>query len=261
MLDAIQYAFNYLIYFLTSGNKHSVHSPFVYDFVCKVLNVRKNKPIYHDFELVRSKMLKSDAEIKLLPLGAAAAKDVKVEKLKKVAARTSKSAKYAELLERICDAFQPEIALEIGTSLGMSTLYQASAIPNGYLFTLEGNPDSAKVARHNFEKLGFNNIQLVEGEFDRTIPMVLEQLPRLDYVFFDGNHSYDATMRYFEWCKAKAHNNTVFVFDDIRWSHEMEVAWNKIIDDPKVTVSIDLFAMGIVFFRQEQVKENFVIRY
>lgn len=261
MLEAAQYAFNYLIYFLTAGSKHSVHSPFVYQFVTQVLNSRKNKPVYHDFELIRSKMLKSEAEITLLPLGAAASKEIRKEKLKKVAARTSKSAKYAELLERICDAFKPEIALEIGTSLGMSTMYQASAIPHGYMFSLEGNPDSAKIAKHNFEKLGFNHIQLVEGDFEKTIPMVLEQLPRVDYVFFDGNHSFDATLRYFEWCKAKAHNHTVFVFDDIRWSHEMEMAWNKITEDPSVTVTIDIYAMGIVFFRQEQVKENFVIRY
>lgn len=261
MLNSISFAFNYILYFLTAGNRHSVHSPFVYDFVCQVLNVRKNKPVYHSFELIRSKMLKSNAEIKLLPLGAAASGKERIEKLRKVAARTSKSAKYAELLERICERFKPQYAVEIGTSLGISTMYQASAIPQGYLFTLEGNPDSIKVAQHNFDKLGFNNIQIIEGDFDQMLPALLNAIPRVDYVFFDGNHSYEATIRYYHWCKAKAHNDTVFVFDDIRWSDDMQGAWKKIIEDEDIKVSIDLFAMGIVFFRREQEKENFVLRY
>lgn len=261
MLNALHFALNYIFYFISAGSKHSVHSPFVYDFVVKVLNVRKNKPVYHDFELIRTKMLKSKAEIEILPLGANAHLGARKEKLSKVAARTSKSAKYAELLERICQYYQPELAIEIGTSLGVSTMYQASAIPQGHMFTLEGNPDSIKMAIHNFEKLGFQNIRVIEGDFNQTLPALLNELPRVDYVFFDGNHSYEATWKYFEMCLAKAHNDTIFVFDDIRWSDEMLSVWTKITDDRRVRVSIDLYAMGIVFFRQEQEKEHFVLRY
>lgn len=260
MLNSIQFAINYLFYFFTSGTKHSVHSPFVYDFVCKVLNVRKNKPMYHEFELVRSRMMKSKSLIKILPLGAAA-KEEETVPLSRVARRSAKSARYAELLERICEYFQPQIAVEIGTSLGISAMYQASALKEGFLYTLEGNPDSAKVAAFNFEKLEFKNIQLIEGNFDEQLPALMEFLPRVDYVFFDGNHSMEATLKYFELCLQKAHTGTVFVFDDIRWSDEMYLAWSKIKNHPAVTVSIDLYAMGIVFFRKEQEKEHFVLRF
>jgi predicted O-methyltransferase YrrM len=261
MLNSIQFAINYLIYFFTAGTRHSVHSPFVYDFVCRVLNVRKTKPMYHEFELVRSRMMKSKSVIELLPLGASPDKQSKKVPLSAVARRSAKSARYAELLERICDYFQPQYAIEIGTSLGISAMYQASALREGFLYTLEGNPDSAKVASFNFEKLGFQNIQLIEGNFDQQLPVLVQQIPRIDYVFFDGNHSLEATLHYFELCLQKAHTGSVFVFDDIRWSDDMFLAWSKIKNHPAVTVTIDVYAMGIVFFRKEQEKEHFTIRF
>jgi len=262
MLSKVQTAIDYLIYFFTSGNKHAVHSPFIYDFVVNVLNARKNKPTYHEIELVRSRMLKSKTMIEIKALGASKAVTDSTQTLKAVVDRTSKPAKYAELLERICHYYRPQYAVEIGTSVGISTLYQAAGlIEQGYLFTLEGNPDSVKIAKHNAEKLEFNNIQFVEGLFEQTLPMVVGQLPRLDYVFFDGNHTKEATLKYFEICLQRAHSGTIFIFDDIRWSNEMQHAWEKIKKHPSVTVTVDLFFMGIVFFRTEQEKEHFIIRF
>lgn len=260
ILNKFAFAFNYLIYFFSSDSKHDVHSPFVYDLVTRVFNQRKNKPIYHSFELIRTKMMRSKAIIEVLPIGAAGG-EIKKVKMKDVAFNTSKSAKYAELLERICEYYQPEFAIEIGTSLGISAMYQASALYNGRLWTLEGNPDSAKVAKHNFEKLGFQNIELLEGNFNETLPLLTSALPRIDYVFFDGNHSLEATLKYFELCLAKAHEYTIFVFDDIRWSDDMQLAWQKIKNHDSVRVTVDLYAMGIVFFRRGQEKEHFTIRF
>jgi predicted O-methyltransferase YrrM len=261
MFKKIQTVFDFLIYFFNSGNEHSVHSPFIYDFVVNVLNARKNKPTYHGIELMRTKMLKSRSVIEVLPLGAGSAKQVAKIPLRSVAKRTSKGAKYAELLERICHYYQPHYAVEIGSSVGISTLYQASGLDNGYLFSLEGNPDSIKVARHNAEKLEFTNIQFIEGRFEQTLPMLLNQLPHVDYVFFDGNHTLEATLQYFEFCLAKAHPGSIFIFDDIRWSDEMLRAWEKIKNHPRVTVTVDLYFMGIVFFRTEQEKEHFTLRF
>ncbi len=261
MLGKIQTAIDFLIYFFSSGNEHSVHSPFVFDFVTNVLNARKNKPTYHEIELIRSKMLRSKTSIKVLPLGARKNEEAQEIALRTVVKRTSKQAKYAELLERICHYYQPQYAVEIGSSLGISTLYQASGISQGYLFSLEGNPDSVKIARHNAEKLEFQHVQFIEGMFNKTLPMLLEQLPRVDYVFFDGDHTLEATLQYFEACLQKAHSNSIFIFDDIRWSDDMLRAWEKIKNHPSVTVTVDLFMMGIVFFRTEQEKEHFTLRF
>lgn len=261
MLKKLQLAFDYLIYFFSSDTRHDVHSPFVYDFVNKVLTTRKNKPVYHAIELIRSNMLKSNTPIEVLPLGASGNGKTEMVPLKDLVKKTSKSAKYGELLERICEYFNPEFALEIGSALGMSTLYQAVGIRNGYLISLEGNPKSIEIARYNVEKMGFQHVQFGEGLFDDTLPQVIAQIPRLDYVFFDGNHTLEATLKYFEFCLQKAHTGSVFIFDDIRWSDGMQRAWQKIKNHPQVTVSIDLFLMGIIFFRTEQAKEHFTLRF
>jgi predicted O-methyltransferase YrrM len=259
MFNKLQFAINYLFYFFTAGNKHSVHSPFIYDLVTKVINARRIKPEYHTFELLRSNMLKSDANVEITPIGASSF--IGTKKLRDLVKNSSKSAKYAELLERLCAYFNPEIAIEIGSSVGISTMYQAAGIQQGYLFALDGNHDSVKIARHNIEKAELANVQFREGLFENTLPELLNELPRVDYVFFDGNHQMEATLQYFEWCLQKAHRGTVFVFDDIRWSDDMLLAWNKIKNHPLVTVSVDLYAMGLVFFRTEQEKEHFTIRF
>lgn len=262
MLKKLQLALDYLIYFLTSDTRYDVHSPFVYDFVTQILTARKNKPVYHAIELIRSNMLKSNAAIKVLPLGAGAGNGkVRNIPLKQLVQATSKSAKYGELLERICDYYNPGYALEIGGSVGISTLYQAAGIQNGYLVSLEGNPKSVEIARYNAEKMGMQHIQFGEGLFEDTLPVVIEQIPRLDYVFFDGNHTLEATIRYFELCLHKATERSIFIFDDIRWSNEMNLAWQKIKNHPQVTVTIDLFFLGIVFFHPGQMKEHFTLRF
>lgn len=258
-IDRFQYAFNYLIYFFTAGTAHAVHSPFVYHLVKEVIRVRRQKPFYHPIELIRTKMLKSKAMIQLQGLGAAARTGQKP--LSEIVSDSSKSSKYAELLERLCAYFQPEYAIEIGSAAGISTMYQALAMPNAQFHSLEGNSGLVKVMKHNFDQLALNNILIHEGVFQTTLPAVLAEMPRVDYVFFDGDHSLTSTIQYFEWCLQKAHSGSIFVFDDIRWSDDMLLAWQKIKQHPAVTVSIDLYAMGIVFFRTEQEREHFTIRY
>lgn len=261
MLRRIQIFFDFLGYFFSGGTAHSIHSPFVYDFVTRVLNARRQKPAYHGIELVRTRMLNSRSLVEVQSLGASGGGQTRKVMLKTLTARTSKSAKYGELLERICEYYQPRFAIEIGTSVGISTLYQALGLTNGYLLTLEGNEASVKIAKHNAGKLGFQNIQFVEGLFENTLPMVVQAIPSVDYVFFDGNHTMRATLDYFEQCLTKSHENTIFVFDDIRWSDEMFMAWQKIKNHERVKVTVDLFFMGIVFFRSGQEKEHFTIRF
>lgn len=261
MLNQVNYIVNYLLYFFTSQTKYDIHSPFVFDFIVNVLNVRKQKPHYHSIELLRSKMLKSTGQIRMKPLGARPQSAEVMQKVSVVCERTSKSAKYAELLERICHYYQPQFAIELGTSLGISSLYQASGIANGVLYTIEGNEDSVKVAKFNAEQAQLENIQFIEGDFQTELPKLLAELPMLDYAFFDGHHALEPTLNYFEMCLKKAHNSSIFVFDDIRWSDEMTLAWEKIKNHPKVNVTIDLYSMGIVFFRKEQEKEHFVLRF
>ena len=262
MLNNVLLAFKYLLYLISSSTKHGVHSPFVYDFIVNVMEKSKNDPQkYHGVEFLRHKMLKSKTKIKMLDFGAKKKGEYEIP-LSKMVKNTAKMAKYARLLHRTCEFYKPKVALEIGTNVGISSMYQALAIPEGYLFTLEGSPSCAEIAVYNLRRLGLENTQVIVGNFDDTLPKVLEQLPKLDYVFFDGNHSMKATLDYFNQCKNLAHNDTIFIFDDINWNEDMNECWQRIKLDEDVKITIDVFFMGIVFFRSENTeKENFTIRY
>jgi len=116
------------------------------------------------------------------------------------------------------------------------------------------------VAQKQFEEFGFKNITSINTEFSCYLKNY--QLAIIDYqlIYFDGNHSKEATLEYFELLLPTINNETVWIFDDIHWSRAMDVAWEVIKNHPKVTVTIDTFHWGFVFFRTQQLKEHFVIR-
>jgi predicted O-methyltransferase YrrM len=127
---------------------------------------------------------------------------------------------------------------------------------------MEGAAAVAAVAKRNFKALGINNIQIVEGNFDNTLPKVLQTAPQVDLAFVDGNHRKQPTIDYFNLLLQKCNEGSILIFDDIHWSAEMEEAWAAIQAHPQVTLTIDLFFIGLVFFRKEQkVKQHFIVRF
>ena len=170
--------------------------------------------------------------------------------------------KYGQFLFRLAYHFKPNTILELGTSLGITTSYLAFANQNSKVITIEGCTNISSEAKNCFQSLGLNNIETVVGNFDSVLSSRLKtQDSRFDFVFFDGNHKKKPTLNYFNQCLSHATNDSVFIFDDIHWSDEMEEAWEEIKSHPKVIVTIDLFFLGLVFFRKEQAKENFVLRF
>jgi predicted O-methyltransferase YrrM len=150
----------------------------------------------------------------------------------------------------------------MGTSLGITTCYLAHGVPNASVVTMEGAPTVAQEALTTFKNLGFQNIQLIEGNFDQSLPNYLQNISTIGVAYVDGNHRYNPTMHYFNLLLAKSDEHSIFIFDDIHWSTEMQEAWKIIKNHPLVTVTIDTYQWGIVFFRSEQslAKEHFVIR-
>jgi len=253
---------DYINYYFKAKTKYSVHSPFVFEFITKVLNLKavKNERIIN-IENLRKTLLSSSKEINIFDLGAGSSNG-KTQKYKvcDIAKNSAKSRKYARLLYRIVDHYKFNTILELGTSAGISSMY-LSAVPSvKSLTTIEGCPETAKLAEENFNKLDYKNIKQIIGNFDIVLPEILKQ-NKFDFIFFDGNHREDATLRYFEQCLKAINNETVFVFDDINWSEGMKNAWKQIKKHPSVRISIDLFFLGIVFFRKELSKEDFVIRF
>ena len=265
MYSKFQLSFKYLNYYFTASNGkgHGMHSPFVFDFITKILN---DKTEYSDYDKVgglRKKLFHNEAKLKIEELGAGSSSGKSnLRSVASIARHAVKSKKWGQLLYRIVKYYQPKTVIELGTSLGVTTSYLSSANPGSKIFTLEGSPQIADVAKQNFRTLGLQNVELVNGNFDYTLPAVLYQIPTVDLVFIDGNHRKDPTENYFHWLLSKVHNDTILIFDDIHWSPEMEEAWEHIKSHLAVRCSIDLFFLGIVFFRQEfKARQHFKIRW
>lgn len=258
----IHLAANYLLYRLRSFKLHGVHSPFVFDLYHHVILHDGDYYAYPVLEDLRVSLLFEDRAIPVTDFGAGPKAGLKKERKISYIARTSaKPAKYAQLLFRLVSHFKPQTVFDLGTSLGITTSYLAMGNKQADVYTFEGCPAIAAEAKANFENLGLQNVHQVIGNLDDTLPKQLQQVEQLDFVFFDGNHRFEPTLRYFEVCLGKHHEHSVFVVDDLYWSAEMKKAWQKIKKHPQVCQTIDLFYLGLVFFRKTQPKEHFTLLY
>lgn len=265
MYSKFQLIKKYIQYYLTASNSkgHGVHSPFVFNLITAVLNDDRDFYCYAAIENLRNRLILDDTLLTLEDFGAGSRLATHHQrKISFIAASSLKPKKFSRLFFRLVNYYQPTTILELGTSLGITTAYMASAKSDANVITMEGAKAVAVVARNNFNILGLNNIQLVEGNFDDTLPQVLSRLQVVDFAFVDGNHRKEPTLNYFNQLLEKANDNSVLIFDDIHWSKEMEEAWAEIQSHPAVTLTVDLFFIGLVFFRKEQkAKQHFVIRF
>jgi len=247
----------------SNGHGHGVHSPFVFAFIKNVLNTKSKGPSIDAIEFYRKRLFNNQKEINILDLGAGAdPKGNKSRTIAQIAKGALKPKKYSSLLSRIVKYYQPSQVLEMGTSLGITTCYLAHGVPNASVVTMEGAPTVAHEALTTFKNLGFQNIQLIEGNFDQSLPNYLQSVSTIGIAYVDGNHRYEPTMQYFNLLLTKSDEHSIFIFDDIHWSSEMEKAWAEIKADARVSLTIDLFYIGIVFLRKEQKEqEHFIIRY
>ncbi|HMH23066.1 MAG TPA: class I SAM-dependent methyltransferase, partial [Puia sp.] len=159
--------------------------------------------------------------------------------------------------------YKSRTILELGTSLGLSTAYLAGGWNGSKVISIEGSAVVAKEAGKNFRSMGLENIEQIVGDFDHTLAAAMERMGgSLDLVFIDGNHRLEPTLRYFNLLTGRLSTSSVIVLDDIHWSEEMELAWERIKEDPRVLLTIDLFFVGLVFFREEfKIKQHFTIRF
>lgn len=254
---------HYLKYYLNAKSAHGVHSPFVYKFVTELLESR-NEDYYQFKELdkVRADLLNNHSEIEIKDFGAGS-KVFKgnTRKISDIAKHGISQKKFSELYFKLVNFTYAQFIVELGTSLGLNTLYLAKANSKAVVYSIEGCPEIARFAEELFKK---NNakVSLINDTFENAFPRLLKEIPKLDLLYVDGNHNYRSTTAYFKMALEKKHNDSVFIFDDINWNDEMRKAWKEIKMHPEVTLSLDLYYAGIVFFRKEQKeKEHFVLKY
>ncbi|SRX55370.1 O-methyltransferase [Aequorivita sp. CIP111184] len=250
---------SYIKFVRLSKNKHGVHSPFVYDLVTKCFNDKTKYPEYHILKSYR-KALRSDPsmiEMKDFGQGSRVFKG-NARKVSSVVKNAGMKKKRQKMLFRLASYFKSENILELGTSLGLGTVALSVSNEFAAIHTVEGCPNTLRKAQDNFEKFNLHNIEIHQKVFkDFLAANVLE---KYDLIFIDGDHNGERTLGYFKSLLKNVHNDSVLIFDDIYWSKDMTAAWQQIIADENVTVSIDTFQWGMVFFRKEQPKQHFVIR-
>ena len=250
----------YVRYYIRAGNAHSVHSPFVFSLYREVIKKDNARADFRGIESTRSIMEKE----KMLHSCTYAPSPDGTARRRSIAEISRSSAikpRYGRLLSRLVEHFKPGCILEIGTSLGISTLYLAKNFSGSRFISLEGCRECAARAAVNLKASGKGYVEIITGEFSQTLPGLLENNDKPDFVFVDGNHQYDAVLEYYTLLKPIVRPGSVLIFDDIHWSPGMERAWNAVVDDPDVTVTVDLFFFGLVFFREKQQKQHFQLRF
>jgi predicted O-methyltransferase YrrM len=257
-----QFFFRYIRHIFNAKTKFGIHSPFIYNLVSNIFKKKIPKNISGKIKLIRKNLLQDKRVLEITDFGAGSLSNKSNKRIIKEIARNSLSTnKFLNLLFQLIQYNKPDTIIELGTSLGLSSSIMAMAANESTIYTLEGCPNIANIAKENFDKLHINNIELRIGEFSETIPKILKNIKKADFVFFDGNHRKQATIDYFNTFLPYKTNESIFIFDDIYWSIGMEEAWNYIKDHPEVIVSIDLFFLGIVFFRKELSTEHLIYRF
>ena len=237
-----------LLQYLWQGKSHyHIHSPFVFDLVNKVLRDKRN---FYDLELIEQKRIallddNTPLDIKEVTLPDSGLKRTSVAAL---ARKTAIPSKYGQLLFRLANHYRAKQILEIGTGIGISTSYLACSNRKGRMISLEGDPARAAIAKKLLHQLNCSSVEVREGNFEVTLPDAVHDLGNIDLVFMDGNHQLDATLHYFETILPALHENSLVVVDDIYWSADMELTWQQLQQHSKVSLSIDLYRLGLLFF-------------
>ena len=263
MKQSIFMVLAYLQHLMKSGSGHQSDNAFTSDLVKQVIQNQEHHEAYNQIGQLRKRLLQKYQVIESTDFGSGAGNmsyKLKYVRVASIVKSSAISERCGMVLFRLVEYFKPNTIIELGTSVGISTLYLAMPKLDTKVITLEGCTTKSEQAAANFSAMKLENIAQHIGRFDIVLPQVINETPQADLVFIDGNHTYDATMANFNALLQISHPETIFVFDDIHWSAGMQKAWDEISGHERVTLSIDLFRMGIVFLRKEVMRQNLVIR-
>jgi predicted O-methyltransferase YrrM len=239
-------------FFVAKRSGHGIHSPFAYK-LCE--EVFYNTNVFYDFDAlkkIRNQLLQNKRVINMVDFGAGSKTfSANTRKIKQIADRGVSKTFQSELLYKLIHFLNCNTCVELGTSIGLNTLYLARACKTGQVISIEGNKTLSDFAVDLAKENKVCNTHFITAKFDDVLPDLIKKLDALDFLYVDGNHRYDATLNYFNLALSKQQESTVIVFDDIYWSKGMTRAWQEIKKNPKVTLSIDAFYFGIIFLKKE----------
>lgn len=231
-----------------------VHSPYIFRLIKLVIYERNKFYVFDEVEKLRETLQKDESKIDITDFGTGKNRRTTISKIAKSSLKSKKS---GQLLYRLVREQKPQVVLELGTSLGVSTAYMSQGCRSAQCYTIEGCPAIAKVARKNFRQLGLTNIELIQGNIDEKLPLLLDRLEQVDFVFIDANHTSLALKKYFDMLMPKITEKSMIVVDDIHWSADMNKAWNELKSYEGVVNSLDLFELGILLFNTDINKKHY----
>ena len=265
MFTSAQLLVKYLDFLLRASNSkgHGIHSPYVFDFVTKVLQDKTPYQEYQSWNAWRQSLLNDFTLLPVQEIGAGSRSGKSnirsVSSLVKTAAKAPRTAKFIFRIARYC---QPQTILELGTSLGLTAGFFSLACPASSIYTIEGVDSIAEKAKENMADWGCKNVRVEKGNLDTTLCELMGRISKPDLVFMDGNHQEEATKRYFLQLLPHLSSTSMVIVDDIHWSHGMEKAWSFIQTHKMVNLTIDFFQFGVAFLDPAFLgKSHFKIRY
>lgn len=249
---------NYLQYLFKSKGRHGIHSAFVFNFVDKCLTTKVDKNFISQRKIWVKNTLKQTETFTISDLGAGSRKMKNMRSVSQLIKTASTNGLYGDILWKIVHHYQPRNTLELGTSVGTGAITMKSAAPDSFLVTVEGCEQILRRAYQQFDYWQLKNILPIHASFDEFLK--LPNTVTYDLVFLDGNHESTATLDYLELLMEQTHDETIFILDDIRWNDDMWNLWQKLIDDNRFHLTVDLGRMGLIWKREHQMKEHFVLR-
>ena len=214
--------------------------------------------ILPEVEKLRNVMLNSSESIHIFNFGTDKSK---MAKIKNIASTSLTSKRRSKIIYHLIQHFNCKNIIELGTNLGINTLYMSAANPEASVYSIEACPNLYQKAKQNSSAVKIENVIIINDLFENALPKVLQQIKSFDFIYIDGNHSYEATMKYVNWCLQYKTNESMILLDDIHWSKEMYKAWKKIKEKNEITLTIDYYYSGLIFFKKELSKQNFKLRY
>lgn len=230
---------------------YGIHSPFAFDFVKQTLYPDSGFTyyIYKAIEKKRQELRNDTRSLKIT--------NNKSTSVKRIARTSASPSGNAQMIHRIAVSLQSKRILELGTSLGITTAYLASISKESKVISIDHDANSQAIAKEVFRELNIDNVELVNGEFSKVLPAVLNNIKYIDLAFIDGNHTKEGTLAHFDFIKKHARPSSVIIFHDIHWSKEMHDSWKEIITHDSITVSFETYNMGIVFFDPDLNKRHY----
>lgn len=254
----------YLRYILFSSHKrgHGIHSPFVFNLINKVFRNKINPEVVIKIETIRKMMVSDKHEIRVKDFGSGSGrKKSDVRKVSEIAKKSAVPQKYGMLLNRLSGEFGKCDIIELGTSFGISTMYLAAGSPEVTVHTIEGCTEISEIAKNNFERSGLQNIRIYTGKFNEIFSEIEKQNIKPGLVFIDGDHRKEPVLDNFYRVAKISDSRSVIILDDIHSSAGMTQAWEEIKNFDRVTLTVDIFRMGMVFFREGVNRSDYIIRY